>query len=250
MMMQDTIRKLNEMKLFGMTKGFEDQLASTVAGPLSFEERFGLLVDQEFTWRQNRRLQRLLQLAKLRESACMEDIDYRPGRGLDRAGLASLALGNWIRHGHNLILTGPTGGGKTWVACAIGNQACRQGLAVAFQRLPLLLEDLAVSHGDGSFRKRLMQLAKVDLLILDDFGMAALNAVSRNDLLEVIECRSGSRSTLITSQLPVDRWHDYLSGGNPTVADAILDRLVSGSHRLELKGESMRKQRGQKIVSP
>ena len=246
MLTQDTMRKLNEMKLFGMARGFENQLAGTTAGPLSFEERFGLLVDQEITWRENRRLQRLLQQAKLRENACVEDIDFRPGRGLERAEVASLALGNWIRHGQNLILTGPTGGGKTWLACALGNQACRQGLSVSFLRLPLLLEDLAVSHGDGSFRKRLMQLAKVELLILDDFGMAALNAIGRNDLLEVIECRSSARSTLITSQLPVDRWHDYLAGGNPTVADAILDRLVSGAHRIELKGESMRKLRGRK----
>ena len=241
MLTQDTLRKLNEMKLSGMARGFESQMASAAAGHLGFEERFGLLVDQETTYRDNRRLQRLLQAAKLRENACMEDIDYRPGRGLDRSEVASLALCNWIRQGHNLIVTGPTGGGKTWFACALGNQACRLGLSVLFARLPLLLEDLAVSHGDGSFRKRLAQLAKVDLLILDDFGMATLNAHGRNDLLEVIEQRSGARSTLITSQLPVDRWHDYLSGGNPTVADAILDRLVSGSHRIELKGESMRK---------
>lgn len=241
MMTQDTLRKLNEMKLFGMARGFEAQMASAAAGHLGFEERFGLLVDQETTHRDNRRLQRLLQSAKLRENACMEDIDYRPGRGLDRSEIASLALCNWIRNGLNLIVTGPTGGGKTWFACALGNQACRQGLSVLFARLPLLLEDLAVSHGDGSFRKRLAQLAKIDLLILDDFGMATLNAHGRNDLLEVIEQRCGARSTLITSQLPVDRWHDYLSGGNPTVADAILDRLVSGSHRIELKGESMRK---------
>lgn len=241
MLTQDTLRKLNEMKLFGMARGFESQMASAAAGHLGFEERFGLLVDQETTYRDNRRLQRLLQTAKLRENACVEDIDYRTGRGLDRSEVASLALCNWIRNGLNLIVTGPTGGGKTWFACALGNQACRQGLSVLFARLPLLLEDLAVSHGDGSFRKRLAQLAKVDLLILDDFGMATLNAHGRNDLLEVIEQRCGARSTLITSQLPVDRWHDYLSGGNPTVADAILDRLVSGSHRIELKGESMRK---------
>lgn len=241
MLTQDTLRKLNEMKLFGMAHGFEDQMASAAAGHLSFEDRFGLLVDQESSYRDNRRLQRLLQAARLRENACVEDIDYRPARGLDRSEIASLALCNWIRHGINMIVTGPTGGGKTWLACALGNQACRQGLSVLFVRLPLLLEDLAVSHGDGSFRKRLAQLAKVDLLILDDFGMATLNAHGRNDLLEVIEQRSGVRSTLITSQLPVDRWHDYLSGSNPTVADAILDRLVSGSHRVGLKGESMRK---------
>jgi DNA replication protein DnaC len=243
MMTQDTISKLNQMKLFGMVKGFESQMASASAMHLSFEERFGLLVDQEATYRDNRRLMSLLRNAKLRETACVEDIDYRAGRGLDRSEIASLALCNWIAHGNNLIVTGPTGSGKTWLGCALGNQACRQGMTVSFQRLPLLLEDMAVSHGDGSFRKRLTQLAKVDLLILDDFGMATLNAVGRNDLLEVIEQRSGSRSTLLTSQLPVNRWHDYLSGGNPTVADAILDRLVSGSNRIELKGESMRKMR-------
>lgn len=249
MMTNETLRKLHAMKLFGMAKGFEEQLASTIAGPLSFEERLGLLVDQEFTWRESRRLQRLLKAATLRENACLEDFDYRVGRGIERSEIASLALCNWVGHGHNIIVTGPTGSGKTWLACALGTQVCRQGLSVSFLRLPLLLEDLAVSHGDGSFRKRLAHLSKVDLLILDDFGMAAMNAGGRNDLLEVIESRCGSRSTLITSQLPVDRWHDYLSGGNPTVADAILDRLVSGSHRLELKGESMRKQRTRKTGS-
>lgn len=241
MITNDTTRKLNEMKLFGMGAAFTEQQGSASAMHLSFEDRFSLLVDQEMTYRDNKRMKRLLQAARLRESACVEDIDYRSGRGLNRSDMASLSLCNWIRNGVNMIITGPTGGGKTWLGCALGNQACRQGLTVMFQRLPLLLEDFAVSHGDGSFRKRLMQLAKVDLLILDDFGMAALNAVGRNDLLEVIEQRCGNRSTLITSQLPVDHWHDYLSGGNPTVADAILDRLVSGSHRMVLKGESMRK---------
>jgi len=244
MMTQDTISKLNQMKLFGMASGFENQMSSASAMHLSFEERFGLLVDQEMTYRDNRRLMSLLRNARLRENACIEDIDYQAGRGLDRSEIASLALCNWIGHGINLIITGHTGSGKTWLGCALGNQACRLGMTVMFQRLTLLLEDLAVSHGDGSFRKRLAQLAKVDLLILDDFGMAALNAVGRNDLLEVIEQRCGNRSTLITSQLPVNRWHEYLSGGNSTVADAILDRIVSGSSRIELKGESMRKPRG------
>ena len=245
MLTQDTLRKLNEMNLFGLARGFEEQLTSTSANHLSFEERIGLLVDQEMTFRENRRLQRLLKAAKFRESACVEDIIYRPERGMERSLVASFALGNWIRQGNNLIVTGPTGSGKTWLSCALGNKACRLGMTVLFYRLSLLLEDLAISHGDGSFRKRLNQLAKADLLILDDFGMAALNAIGRNDLLEVIDQRTGNRSTLITSQLPVDRWHDYLSGGNPTMADAILDRLVSGAHRIELKGDSMRKRRGQ-----
>lgn len=248
MMTQATTSKLHEMKLFGMAHAFEIQLENPQSGKLSFEERFGLLVDQEHTYRDNRRLQRLLKAAKLRETACVEDIDYRAERGLDRAEIASLSLCNWIQHGHNLIVTGPTGSGKTWMACALATQACRLGMTVSFQRLPLLLEDLAVSHGDGSFRKRLGQLGKVDLLILDDFGLAALNAIGRNDMLEIIESRSGAMATLITSQLPVDRWHDYLSGGNPTVADAILDRLVSGSQRLEIKGESMRKKRKRTVT--
>lgn len=242
-MTQATTSKLHEMKLFGMAHAFDNQLENPQSGKPSFEERFGLLVDQEHTYRDNRRLQRLLKAAKLRETACVEDIDYRAERGLDHAEIASLSLCNWIQHGHNLIVTGPTGSGKTWMACALATQACRLGMTVSFQRLPLLLEDLAVSHGDGSFRKRLSQLAKVDLLILDDFGLAALNAIGRNDMLEIIESRSGAMATLITSQLPVDHWHDYLSGGNPTVADSILDRLVSGSQRLDIKGESMRKKR-------
>lgn len=215
MMIQETLRKLNELKLFGMARSFEDQITSAASGQLSFEERFSLLVDQEATLREDRRLRRLLQTAKLKENACVEDIDFRPGRGLDRAETASLALCNWIRHSLNMIVTGPTGSGKTWLACAFGNQACRQGLSVSFQRLPLLLEDLAVSHGDGSFRKRLALLAKVDLLILDDFGISALNAIGRNDLLEVIESRSSTRATLITSQLPVTSWHAYLGDKNP-----------------------------------
>lgn len=246
MMTQDTLRKLNAMKLFGLAQAFESQLVTTGALHLSFEERFGLLIDHEVTYREDRRLAGLLKKARLRENACMEDIDYRAGRGLDKSEMASLSLCNWITHGANLIITGPAGGGKTWIGCALGNQACRHGMSVMFQRLPLLLEDLAISHGDGSFRKKLNLLAKVDLLILDDLGMAVLNAVGRNDLLEVIEQRCGKRSTLITSQLPVDRWHDYLSGGNPTVADAILDRLVSGSNRITLTGESMRKRKAAK----
>lgn len=245
MMTNDTIRKLNELKLYGMAHAFDEQLSTTAVSHLSFEERFGLLVDHETTFRDNKRLQRLLKAAKLREaSACMEDIDYRAERGLDRSEMANLALCTWVRRGLNLIITGATGNGKTWLACAVGNQACRHGLSVSFQRISLLLEELAISHADGSFRKRLDRLAKVDLLILDDFGISTLTPVGRSDLLEVIEQRSGHRSTLITSQLPVDRWHDYLGNNNPTVADAILDRLVTGADRLTLKGNtSMRARR-------
>jgi DNA replication protein DnaC len=247
MLSQQTIDKLSTMHLNGMSKGYQEQLSSTVSHGLSFDDRFGMLVDQEQTHRENQRLTRLLKAAKLRENACMEDIDYAHSRGLDKAQIASLNHTDWIQRGFNLIITGPTGCGKTWIACALGNQACRVGLSVSFQRLPLMLEELHLAHADGSFRKKLMQLAKVDLLILDDFGIAALNPQSRGDLLEVIDSRSGGKSTTITSQIPVELWHDYLKGGNSTVADAILDRLVSGTLRIQLKGESMRKLRSPKI---
>lgn len=241
MLLQETFRKLHEMKLLGIAQGLQEQLQNPTSQDLAFEERIGLLVDHEHTHREARRLKRLLAKAKLRENACLENIDYRTARSLDKGLIASLALGTWIEQGSNLIITGPAGGGKTWIACALGNQMCRQGKSVIFQRLSLLLEEFGISHADGTFRQRLAQLAKVDLLILDDLGISTLSPINRSDLLEVIEQRTGRGATLITSQMPVEKWHDYLSGGNPTVADAILDRLVSGSYRIDIKGESMRK---------
>lgn len=241
MLHEQTIMKMQALKLFGMAKGFEDQMANHAAVGLGFEERLGLLVDLEVTYRDNQRLKRLLKAAKLKTLACVEDIDYRHNRGLVRSEVATLVLCTWVEKRLNLLLTGPTGCGKTWLACAFGNQTCRQGKTVLFQRLPLLLEELGIAHADGSFRKRLAQLAKVDLLILDDFGLKPMTQEGRADLLEVIESRTEGRSTLITSQLPVENWHDYLSEGNPTVADALLDRLVSGAIRIKLRGESMRK---------
>ena len=243
MMTNDTLRKLNELKLFGMAHAFSQQTESAANGHLSFEERIGLMVDHEVTYRDDKRLRRLLANAKLREPACMEDIDYGAKRGLDRSMMASLAMCNWIRHGVNVIVTGATGLGKTWIACALGNQACRHGLTVKFERVPLLLEELAIAHADGSFRKRIAAIGRLDLLILDDLGINTLTAERRADLLEVIESRSGTRATVVTSQLPVKRWHDYLADGNPTVADAIMDRVVSDAHRIELVGESMRPKR-------
>lgn len=170
MLNQQTVRKLNEMKLHGMGKDFEEQLANAVTQGLAFEERFGILVDQEQTYRENQRLKRLLKSAKLKADACVEDIDYAYHRGLDKSQMAALTTSDWIRRGFSLILTEPAGCGKTWIVCALGNQACRHGLSVSFQRLPLLLEELQLGHADGSFRKRLMQLAKVDLLILMILG--------------------------------------------------------------------------------
>ncbi len=239
-MTQDTIRKMNELKLYGMAHAFSNQLETAAASHLSFEERIGMLIDHEATFRDDRRLRRLLTSAKLREAACMEDIDYQARRGLDRATIASLGLCNWIKTGINLTITGQTGLGKTWLACALGNQACRHGLTVKFERISMLLEDLIVARADQTYRKRLSGLARPDLLILDDLGTKALTAEGRSDLLEVVECRAGLKATVVTSQLPIKNWHEYLSGGNPTVADAIMDRLIGNAQRIELSGESLR----------
>ncbi len=238
MLAQHTLDQLHALKLTGMADAYQQQLEQPTTHELSFNERFALLVDRETTHRENRRLTRLLQLAHLKQSACVEDINYKHKRGLDRSQMAALATCDWIRAHHNLHITAPTGTGKSWLACALGNQACRQGLSVRYERASRLLDSLRIARGDGSYGKRLIQLAKIDLLILDDFGLKPLAQQERHDLLEVIEDRHGTRSTLITSQLPVSSWHEYLN--DPTVADALLDRLLSQAHRLELKGESMR----------
>jgi len=232
--------KMAALGLGGMIKSFDDQVCMPNFRDLSFEERMDHMLENEILWRDNKRKERLLKAAKLREQACMEDIDYNPKRGLDKSVMASLSNCDWVGNGQNIIITGPTGAGKTWLACALGNQACRRGLKTNFFRLPLFLEDLAELHKDSTFTKKIHQIAKLDLLILDDFGLTKLNAMARRDLLEIVEARSGLRSTIITTQLPVEKWHDFLSEGNPTAADAIIDRLVGNSHRLNLKGDSMR----------
>lgn len=235
-----TATTLRALKLAGMAAAFEEQQCQSATQSLSFEERLGLLVDRECTYRDNKRLDRLLKIARLKHAgACLEDVDHRAGRGLDKSRMAALGSCDWIRNQHNLLITGPTGGGKTWLACAFGNQACRQGLSVIYLRVPRLFEELKVAHGDGSFGKRLAQFAKTDLLILDDLGLTPMGQSERSDLLEILDDRVNTRSTVITSQLPVDHWHAYLN--DPTLADAILDRLVHGSHRIVLKGDSMRK---------
>ncbi|MGH9834004.1 MAG: IS21-like element helper ATPase IstB [Blastocatellia bacterium] len=239
MLNQPTIDTLRSLKLAGMAEAYARQLEQPEARRLSFDERLAMLVDREKTDRESRRQRRLLQLARLRQSACLEDIDYQHKRGFDRSFVVSLITCDWIRSHHNLHLTGPTGTGKSWLACAFGNQACRQGLSVRSERTPRLLDTLRIARGDGSYHKKLALLARTDLLILDDFGLKPLPQPERHDLLELIEDRHGLRSTLITSQLPINAWHEYLN--DPTVADAQLDRLLNGSHRLELKGESMRK---------
>jgi DNA replication protein DnaC len=240
MLKNQTVEALLRLKLFGMALGYEQQLEQPATHDLSFDERLALLVEREETERETRRQIRLLRLARLRQpSACVEDIDYRHPRGLERSRMAALVRCDFIRSRQNLHITGPTGTGKSWLACALGNQACRQGLSVRYERVPRLLETLRLARGDGSLPKKLQALAKIELLILDDFGLKPLAQMERHDLLEVIEDRHGLRSTLVTSQLPVKVWHDYL--GEPTVADAILDRLLNNAHRLELRGESLRK---------
>ena len=239
MLNQHTLEKLRALRLIGMSEAFEQQLTQPAAQELAFEERFGLLVDHEVLYRDNRRLTRLLKAAKLRLNACVEDIDYRHPRGIDRSTMGALVSCQWIQRHQNLVINGPTGTGKTWLACALGNQACRQGLSARYYRVPRLFEMLRIAHGDGSYARLMNQLAKADLLILDDWGIQKMAAAQRNDLMEVIEDRHGLRSTLIAGQLPVEHWHDYI--GEATLADAILDRLLHNAHRLPLKGESMRK---------
>jgi DNA replication protein DnaC len=241
MLKQHTREQLLALKLAGMLDAVQQQQSQPETHDLAFEERFALLVDREVLYRENRRLARLLKAARLRVDACVEDVDYRHPRGLQKSRMAQLAGCDWIRQSLNLCLTGPTGCGKTWIACALGNQACRQGLSVRYLRLPTLLEQLRIAHGDGSYVRLMGQLLKTDLLILDDWGIQPLASQQRNDLMEVIEDRHDRRSTLIASQLPIEHWHEYI--GEATLADAILDRLLHGAHRLNLTGESMRKER-------
>lgn len=239
MLIQQTKEQLRTLKLTGILDALEQQLEQPESHDLAFEQRLGMLVDREVLHRENRRLARLLTQAKLRVSACVEDIDYAHPRGLKKPQVASLASGDWINAHRNLCITGPTGSGKTWLSCAFGNQACRAGISVRYVRLPRLLEQLRVARGDGTYARQMNQLLKTDLIILDDWGMQSLTGTHRQDLMEVIEDRHGRRSTLIASQLPIDHWHEFI--GEATLADAILDRLLHGAHRLELRGESLRK---------
>ena len=244
MLNEHTLDQLRSLRLDGMVRAIEEQASntaiSTAAAGLSFDERLTLLVQREVAWRDDRRVARLLKAAKLKVStACIEDINWRASRSLDRALVATLAGGDWLRHARNLLITGATGSGKTWLACALAHQAARSGFSVLYVRAARLFDELQVAHGDGSFARRLAALAKLDLIVIDDFAISPIGPAERNDLLELLDDRIGTRSTLITSQLPVKAWHTYLN--DPTLADAILDRVVHSSHKIELKGtRSMR----------
>ena len=240
MLTHPTHEALSALKLDGMAEAFAELIAEDRGRSLDPVAWIGLMLDREQARRGTRRFQSRLRAANLRHSdACMEDVDYRTSRGLDRALFQSLGTTGWIDRHRAVLISGPCGVGKSWLACALANAACRQGLSAYYVRLPRLFEELRLAHADGSFSRRLMQLVRLDLIVIDDWGLAAPSAAERSDLLELLDDRVGSRSTVITSQLPIEHWHAYL--GDPTFADAILDRIVHAAHKLALKGESMRK---------
>jgi DNA replication protein DnaC len=241
MLVQQTIERLHALRLTGMAQALTEQQGQPDLGALAFDDRLALLVEREVTARADRRLTRLLQLARLRlPGAVLEDLDFRSARGLDRSLLLRLADCEWVRQHHTVLIVGATGTGKTYLACALGHSACRHGLTVRYFRLPRLLHELGLARADGSYGKLLVTLAKTELLALDDWGLAPLADRERRDLLEVLEDRYGCRATLVTSQLPFDHWHECV--GDPTFGDAILDRLIHQAHRITLKGPSMRRQ--------
>jgi DNA replication protein DnaC len=233
-----TIENMRRLGLTGMADEFERQSANPTMDELPFEHRIRVMVDQEITYRDNKRLHGLLKKAKLQINASIEDIDYKTARGLSKSQVLQLTTLEWVRQPANLVITGPTGTGKTWLSCAFANQACRQGLTAYFIRVPLLAEEFIVARAAGKFKNYLAQLVKFDLLVLDDWGITKFTPQAQHDVFELIDARIGPRSTIITSQFPIDSWHDALD--NKIVADAILDRVVHSSHSIRLKGESLR----------
>ena len=245
MLKHPTLDQLHALGLHGMAKAFADLADADEAKDLAHADWLALLLDRETSWRRDKRLTARLRAAKLRQQASVEDVDYRAARGLDRALFQKLSEGEWIDAHDNLALVGPAGVGKSWLACAIGQKACRDNRSVLYHRWPKLCEDLALARGDGRHPRLIKSLGRADLLILDDFGLEPLDAGARHDLLEILEERYGRRSTIVTSQLPLSAWHEVV--GDPTYADAILDRLVHNAHRIELTGESLRRARGKQL---
>ncbi len=244
MLNEQTMEKLHAMKLNGMANGYDEQRQQARMADLSFDERFGLLVDQQWRWREERTLTTRIRNSKFKIQACIEDLDYRISRGLKRGQIDQLSSSEWIKFHQNVIITGSTGTGKTFVACALGQKACRDGYRVRYYVAKKLFYALNQSHADGSFMRLSKSLMRADLLIVDDWGMETVAEAQYRDFLEILDDRTGSGATLITSQFPTKLWHDTI--GNPTVADAILDRLVHNAHNLEFAGESMRKPKRRK----
>lgn len=241
MLNEPTMTKLKTLRLDAMASAWTEQQRNAEAAKLAFDERFGLIVDAEWLCRENKRLARCLKEAKLKlAEACVEDIDYPARRELDRAVVRQLATCRWVDEHQNVLITGATGTGKTFIACALAQQACRRGHRAFYRRATRLFEELTLAHADGSYVRLLGKLARIDVLVLDDWGMAPVRDQDRRDLLEILDDRLGSRSTILTSQLPVAKWHDYL--GDPTQADAVCDRVLSNAHRIVLKGPSRRKE--------
>lgn len=241
MLQEQTMNKLLAMKLNGMAEGYEEQGRQTRIEELCFGERFGLLVDRQWLWKEQRALRRRLQYAGLKQDACIEDIDYRSRRGLERSSIEHLATGEWIKHHQNCTITGPTGVGKSFLACALAQKACRDGYRALYYYTPKLFRALTMAQADGSLVKLFKKIAKAEVLVIDDWGLVSPGPKAYREFLEILDDRHGSGATLITSQFPINTWHEIIA--DPTVADAILDRLVHNAHSIELKGESMRKKR-------
>jgi len=247
MLIQPTIEKLYSLRLKGMIKAIDQQMKDPEIGALSFDDRFGLIVDTEVTERENSRLNNRLKAAKLKQQACIENIDLRHSRGLDKTTIKQLALPQWVKEHRNVLILGPTGVGKTYLTCSLIHSACRNGFSALYSRTQRLLQDLAVARADGSYKKILARLAKTELLAFDDFGLVSLTDDTSRDLLEIIDDRCQSGSTIIVSQLPISHWHETIT--NSTLADAILDRLVHNAYKLNLKGDSYRKQNQPDTIS-
>ena len=241
MMYHPTLEKLQQLKLTGMLHALQEQEAIPDVSAMPFEERLGLMVDRELTERGNRRMQTRLRMAKLKQGAALEDIDFKSTRGLDRSLIMKLAGCEWVANHLNVLITGATGVGKTWLACALAHKACREGYSSYYVRLTRLFQELDIGRADGRYAKMMRQLAKTDVLVMDDWGLAVLSDQHRRDLLEILDDRYNLRATIITSQLPIAHWHEAV--GDPTLADAILDRVVHNSYKINISGNSMRKER-------
>ena len=244
MLNEQTLEKLWAMKLHGMAEAYEEQKRQAQVQRLSFEERLALLVDRQWLWKEDRALRRRLQYAGLKQSACIEDIDYRHRRGLDRATIEHLATSEWVRYHQNCIITGPTGVGKSFLACALAHKACRDGYRALYFLLPKLFRAITMAQADGSLMKLLKKVAAAEVLVIDDWGLANTTPRQYREFLELLDDRHGSGATVLTSQFPINTWHELI--GDPTVADAILDRLVHNAHHIELQGDSLRKKRKEK----